>query len=84
MKTKVWALFSPEGLFIAAFRFKPKQYYFKEDRYYAWTDCNGARFDTRFPDIALNTIEGSMNAKCKQITIEIPWKNHMRPSTIHS
>lgn len=73
MKTKAWALVSKEGSFIAAFRFKPKRYYVgvKGEGYYVWTDCNGARFDTRFPDLILNAIEGSMNAKCKQIYIDV-------------
>ncbi len=55
--------------FIAALRFKPKRV--RQDGYYAWTDCNGPRYFGTGGG-AVNTIEGSMNAKCIQITITLP------------
>ncbi len=61
--------------FIAAFRFKPKRV--REGRgkeaYYAWTDCNGPKYvaSGRWKPVA-NIIEGTMNAKCIQITITLP------------
>jgi len=73
IKVKAWALVSKRGTFIAAFRFKPKRVYqgVKGDGgYYAWTDCNGPFF-SNFGNYASNTIEGSMNAVCKEITITL-------------
>jgi len=71
---KAWALVSKRGEFIAAFRFKPKRVYqgVKGDGgYYAWTDCNGSYPHPKLKGYSTNTVEGSMNAVCKQITIKL-------------
>jgi len=73
-KVKAWALVSRNGMFIAAFRFKPKRVYQGkrgDGGYYAWTDCNGSVAHPRLKGYAVNTIEGSMNAVCKQIVIKL-------------
>jgi len=74
IKVKAWALVSKKGMFIAAFRFKPKRVYQGVKGYggyYAWTDCNGPVPHPNLESYASNTIEGSMNAVCKEITIQL-------------
>ena len=73
-KCNAWALVSKRGLFIAAFRFKPKRVYegIKGDGgFYAWTDCNGTVPHPTLKGYSANIIEGSMNAVCKQIIIKL-------------
>lgn len=74
----MWVLMRGDT-FIAAFRFKPKRVHQgpKKGGYYAWTDCNGPRYDSnkikygRNYRYAENAIEGSMNAKCVLKEIEL-------------
>jgi len=71
---KAYALVSKRGMFIAAFRFKPKRVYQGkkgDGGYYAWTDCNGSVPHPRLKGYSVNTIEGSINAVCKEITINL-------------
>ena len=71
---KAYALVSKRGMFIAAFRFKPKRVYQGvrgDGGYYAWTDCNGGFPHPKLKGYSTNTIEGTMNAVCKQIVITV-------------
>lgn len=73
-EVKAWALFSKDGRFIAAFRFKPRRVYQGvkgEGGYYAWTDCNGPTPSEDNKSYASNCIEGTMNAVCREITINL-------------
>ena len=66
-----WVLMG-KNTFIAAFRFKPKRVYIARDEgrgYYAWTDCNGPKYSAQ--GVVMNTIEGSMNARCFPVTFKI-------------
>jgi hypothetical protein len=85
MKSKThsaYALIGKGGTFIAAFRFRPKRVHQgkKGEGYYAWTDCNGPRYDSnkmkhgRGRKYAENAIEGSMNARCVPVSITLEEK----------
>lgn len=67
-KHEAWGLFSQDGTFIAALRFRPKRFYSKfrniKGGYYYWTDCHGSKFDDH-----QKFIEGSMNARLKKVSI---------------
>lgn len=63
---KMWVLYHDKGekiSVVAIFRFKPKRRKCgpKEQRYWAWHDCNGK-----------GPIEGTMNAKLKQMDLVLP------------
>jgi hypothetical protein len=72
-KVTAWGLVSKDGTFIAAFRFRPKRVYQGEKGkgYYAWTDCNGPKRHPDVPNYAANVIEGSMNARCVRVQVQV-------------
>lgn len=77
---EAWGLVSPDGTFIAAFRFKPKKVWQgdKEEGYYTWTDCNGPVPHPHIEGCSGNSIEGSMNAICIPIKISIANPNQKK------